>query len=105
MSFDYPLMSHYHSFLQIQLCSSSTDAALPYILLFGSICRSQPALLCQHLPQLKECLGQLPSLGADDAALALLLALWPLCRLHKELQDHLIMLLRKAMYGRDVGCR
>jgi hypothetical protein len=91
--------------LQEHLQCSKPEAALPFILLFGSICRSQPALLCQHLPQLKECLAQLPALGSDDAALALLLALWPLCRLHADLQDHLLLLLRKALISREVACR
>lgn len=95
------LVSH----LQEHLQCSKPEAALPFILLFGSICRSQPALLCQHLPQLKECLAQLPALGSDDAALALLLALWPLCRLHADLQDHLLLLLRKALISREVACR
>lgn len=91
--------------LQEHLQCSKPEAALPFILLFGSICRSQPELLCQHLPQLKECLAQLPALGSDDAALALLLALWPLCRLHSDLQDHLLLLLRKALISREVACR
>jgi hypothetical protein len=37
--------------------------------------------------------------------MALLLAVWPLCRVRSDLQDFIIMLLRKTMYRQDVAGR
>jgi hypothetical protein len=65
--------------LQGQLSCGNLDAALPHVLLLSSICREQPALLSSYVPQLKDCLCSIAGLSAD-AALVLLLALWPLCR-------------------------
>lgn len=90
--------------MQGQLSCSNLDGALPHVLLLSSICRDQPALLSSYIPQLKDCLGSFAGLSAD-AALVLLLALWPLCRVRSDLQDHVIMLLRKMMYRQDVGGR
>lgn len=92
------------SCMQGQLSCSNLDSALPQVLLLSSICRDQPALLSSYIPQLKDCLSSFAGLSAD-AALVLLLALWPLCRVRSDLQDHVIMLLRKMMYRQDVGGR
>jgi hypothetical protein len=37
--------------------------------------------------------------------MALLLAVWPLCRVQGSLQDFVVMLLRKMMYRQDVPGR
>lgn len=97
-------ISPFCSVMQVQLSSSNLDTALPHVLLLSSICRDQPGMLNSHIAQLKECLSSFAGLSAD-AALVLLLALWPLCRVRSDLQDHVIMLLRKMMYRQDVGGR
>lgn len=43
--------------LQAKLASHDLNAALPIVLLLGSISQQQPALLSEYLPQLEECLG------------------------------------------------
>ena len=37
--------------------------------------------------------------------MALLLALWPLAREREEIEQYFVLVLRKAMYGRDVASR
>jgi hypothetical protein len=37
--------------------------------------------------------------------MSLLLAVWPLCRVRSDLQDFVVMLLRKMMYRQDVDGR
>ena len=53
---------------------------------------------------LQDCLQNFLALP-PDGALALLLAGWPLCAARRELQDYLVLLLRKVMFSRDVGAR
>jgi hypothetical protein len=73
------MLHQWSAVLQGQLSCGNLDAALPHVLLLSSICREQPALLSSYVPQLKDCLCSIAGLSAD-AALVLLLALWPLCR-------------------------
>lgn len=40
-----------------------------------------------------------------DTAMSLLLVVWPLCRVRSDLQDFVVMLLRKMMYRQDVDGR
>jgi hypothetical protein len=171
--------------VQAKLASHDLDAALPIVLLLGSISQQQPALLSEYLPQLEECLGSfaggwlcsavgLPQTSdtsehlnqtwlhhelislclinlknyftrglaclvgvikagvlalascstwfhtnmavlccavlccpglSSDTAMSLLLAVWPLCRVRSDLQDFVVMLLRKMMYRQDVDGR
>jgi hypothetical protein len=42
---------------------------------------------------------------SSDTAVSLLLAVWPLCRVRSDLQDFVVMLLRKMMYRQDVDGR
>ncbi len=86
------------------MASGRPEAALPSVLLLGNISRQQPALLCEHGQRLKDCVQNVGSLG-PEAALALLLALWPLCRLVRELQDYVVLVLRKVMFARDTNSR
>lgn len=43
--------------VQAKLANHDLNAALPIVLLLGSISQQQPALLSEYLPQLEECLG------------------------------------------------
>jgi hypothetical protein len=56
------------------------------------------------LGRMQECLA---SLGAvtGEAAVAVLLAVWPLCRVRRHLQDRLVLTLRKLMFSHDVPSR
>ena len=87
-----------------QLRAARLEACLPQVLLLARLCRAQPALLAAHLQPLKDCLSHFAALP-PEAAMALLRALWPLCRARRELRDHVVMLLRKVMYGRDPNSR
>ncbi|GBF90249.1 hypothetical protein Rsub_03382 [Raphidocelis subcapitata] len=87
-----------------QLGATKLEACLPHVLLLSRLCAAQPALLAAHTQPLKDCLSHFAALP-PEAAMALLRALWPLCRVRRELQDHVIMLLRKVMYGRDPNSR
>ncbi len=40
-----------------------------------------------------------------DEALALLLALWPLCATRRRLQDAVVMVLRKLMFSQELRHR
>jgi hypothetical protein len=70
-----------------QLGATKLEACLPRVLLLARLCRAQPGLLAGHMQPLKDCLGQFAALP-PAAAMALLRALWPLCRVRRELQDH-----------------
>jgi len=61
--------------------------------------------MCQH--NLGRLLGicQLSTATCSLFPQVLLLALWPLCRVRSDLQDHVIMLLRKMMYRQDAAGR
>lgn len=70
-----------------QLGAAKLEACLPQVLLLSRLCASQPGLLAGHLQPLKDCLAHFAGLP-PEAAMALLRALWPLCRVRRELQDH-----------------
>ena len=38
-----------------------------------------------------------------SVALTLLLAVWPICQQHLDIKEHLILVLRKAMFRPDLG--
>lgn len=57
-----------------------------------------PVLMCSAAPL--QCAGL-----SSDTAMSLLLAVWPLCRVRSDLQDFVVMLLRKMMYRQDVDGR
>jgi hypothetical protein len=53
--------------VQAKLASHDLNAALPIVLLLGSISQQQPALLSEYLPQLEECLDSFAG-GWSDLA-------------------------------------
>jgi hypothetical protein len=65
------------------------------VLLLGNIIKRRPALLYEHTQRVKDCLGNLAALP-PEGALAVLLALWPLCRSRRDLQDYVVLALRKV---------
>lgn len=67
------------------------------------LCALPAAALCLPLPP-QDCLEQVVGME-PDAALGVLGALWPLCMLQRDLQDHATLVLRKVMFGRDVAAR
>lgn len=89
---------------QLQLGCGRMEAALPFVLLLGNISRQQPQLLSEHGQRLKDCLQNF-SVLSPEAAHALLVALWPLCQRMPALQDHVVLVLRKVMFARDINSR
>lgn len=79
--------------------------------LIASLCKSGPlAAACPRNTQAVSnhlfCCVVLCSAGlSSDTAMSLLLAVWPLCRVRSDLQDFVVMLLRKMMYRQDVDGR
>jgi len=70
-----------------QLGATKLEACLPQVLLLSRLCRAQPGLIAGHMQPLKDCLGHFSALP-PEVAMALLRALWPLCKVRRELQDH-----------------
>jgi Fanconi anemia group I protein len=87
-----------------RLAGASDAAAAPFVRLIAELVRMHPALVESHLPEVRAALENLSALP-PAAAVALLLALWPLCRARKDISDFVIVLLRKAMFSRELGSR
>jgi len=87
-----------------RLAGASDAAAAPFVSLIAELVRKHPALVESHLPEVRDALENLAALP-PAAAVALLLALWPLCRARKDISDFVIVLLRKAMFSRELGSR
>ncbi|KAG1680602.1 hypothetical protein FOA52_015051 [Chlamydomonas sp. UWO 241] len=85
--------------------SPRAGAALPGALALALLSRTQARAMGEHAGALKEVLECLPSLPCEAAQHATLLALWPLCRARKDMQDMAVMLLRKVMFQRELGAR
>ena len=66
--------------------------------------RTQPMMLLEHVQRLKTLLEYLLHLPPSVAA-PMLRSLLPLTRQRPELRDHLVLLLRKAMFNREEGMR
>lgn len=81
------MLPSFHPCCLPQLGSTKLEACLPRVLLLSRLCRAQPGMLAAHTQPLKDCLAQFATLP-PAAAMALLRALWPLCRVRRELQDH-----------------
>jgi hypothetical protein len=87
-----------------RLAGASDAAAAPFVRLIAELVHKHPALVESHLPEVRAALENLSALP-PAAAVALLLALWPLCRARKDISDFVIVLLRKAMFSRELGSR
>jgi hypothetical protein len=87
-----------------RLAGASDAAAAPFVRLIAELVNKHPALVESHLPEVRAALENLSALP-PAAAVALLLALWPLCRARKDISDFVIVLLRKAMFSRELGAR
>lgn len=87
-----------------RLAGASDAAAAPYVALLSDLVRRHPALVEAHLPEVRSALENLAALP-PAAAVALLLALWPLARARRDVSDYVVVLLRKAMFSRELGAR
>ena len=65
---------------------------------------TQPLAVLEHTPRIKQLLEYLLALPTSTAT-AMLTALQPLQRARPELRDHLVLLLRKAMFSREEPTR
>jgi Fanconi anemia group I protein len=87
-----------------RMVGAREDEALPFVRLVAQLVRRHPGLAAAHVADCRAMLEQLPAM-APPAALALLLAVWPLCRARRDVRDFVVLALRKAMFGREVGAR
>ena len=87
-----------------RLAGASEAVAAPSVRLIAKLVRQHPILVESHLVEVRAALENLAALP-QGAAIALLLALWPLCRARRDIADYVVMLLRKAMFSRELGCR
>ncbi|GAB4818334.1 hypothetical protein N2152v2_005380 [Parachlorella kessleri] len=87
-----------------RLIGAKDEAAAPFVRLIALLVRQEGAQVAEYLNDFKVSLENLAFLP-PNAALSLLLAVWPLCRARRDVQDYLVMLLRKAMFSREVHAR
>ena len=83
---------------------TGSDAVLHWVSFLQELVRTQPMMLLEHLQRLKTLLEYLLHLPPSVAA-PMLRSLLPLTRQRPELRDHLVLLLRKAMFNREEGMR
>ncbi|KAL4855268.1 Fanconi anemia group I protein [Chlorella vulgaris] len=87
-----------------ELSLRAEEVAAPYIRLLALLVRRNQATIWDYQHEMKLSLVHLTFLP-PHASLALLLAVWPMCRARREAQDYLAMLLGKARFGRELQCR
>lgn len=87
-----------------RLIGSDEASALPFLRLIAKLVREHPAAVEAHVQQVRVALENV-ALLPEGAAMGLLLALWPLCRERRDVGDFVIVLLRKAMFGRELPAR
>ncbi|KAK9804377.1 hypothetical protein WJX72_009956 [[Myrmecia] bisecta] len=75
-----------------------------HVYVLASLVRQQPEALANHCSVLKASLGNFGFM-TSSAAMSLLLAVWPICRARRDVLDHVVLLLRKAMFSPDVDSR
>lgn len=89
-----------------KLIRSKESAALPWVTVIACLIRQDPPAFATHelLPVLKTAMEGISFLP-PGAALGLLLASWPMCSKRRDAKDFVIMLLRKAMFSRELNTR
>jgi len=83
---------------------TGSDAVLHWVSFLQELVRTQPMMLLEHVQRLKTLLEYILHLPPSVAA-PMLRSLLPLTRQRPELRDHLVLLLRKAMFNREEGMR
>ncbi|KAG6544322.1 hypothetical protein Mapa_014156 [Marchantia paleacea] len=76
----------------------------PIIRVIVQLVKGCPQLMLEHSSRLKECLDYFTFLSST-AASSLLQAICPLFQISRDLQDYTILVLRKAMFGREESAR
>jgi len=87
-----------------KLIGSSEVSALPFIRLMSELVRRHPSHIESNIHEVRAALENV-ALLPPGAAAGLLVALWPLCQQCKDISDFLIVLLRKAMFRRELSAR
>ena len=83
---------------------TGSDAVLHWVSFLQELVLTQPMMLLDHAQKLKTLLEYLLHLPPSVAA-PMLRSLLPLQRQRADLRDHLVLLLRKAMFNREEGMR
>ncbi|KAL4443971.1 hypothetical protein ABPG75_011708 [Micractinium tetrahymenae] len=87
-----------------RLIGAKEEVAAPYVRLLALIVRRNQATISDYFKEMQLSLEHLAFLP-PSAAMALLLAVWPMCRSRRDTQDYVVMLLRKAMFSRELHAR
>ncbi|EFN56539.1 hypothetical protein CHLNCDRAFT_144181 [Chlorella variabilis] len=87
-----------------RLVGAREEVAAPYVRLLALLVRRNQATIGDHLGEMKLSLEHLAFLP-PAAGLALLLAVWPVCWARRDAHDYVAMLLRKAMFSRELHAR
>ncbi|KAL2612804.1 hypothetical protein R1flu_024496 [Riccia fluitans] len=96
-----PIIRQVFGFSFVQ--TAVTDWDMPVLSLFQLV-EDCPQLMLEHSARLKECLDYLTFLSSTSAS-SLVRAICPLFQLSRDLQDYTILVLRKAMFGREESAR
>ena len=84
-----------------RIISKSTGATVTLLALLARIVRLGPHLAADSIPRIREAVDYLSFLSADVAR-SLLQAIAPLLELHVPLRDAVMLVLRKAMFSREL---
>lgn len=95
---------HILSMCSARLIGVSDRASAPFVRALGAMVCSHPHAVESHASEVKVVLENLVLLP-PNAALQLLEAMWPLCRAQRDVADLVVMLLRKAMFHRELDAR
>ncbi|KAI3936391.1 hypothetical protein MKW98_000665 [Papaver atlanticum] len=87
-----------------RILSTKHQQSLPIIKLLAVLVQRYPYLMLEHVGRLKELLDYFTFMNAQTAS-SLVTALLPLVKLSRDLQDYIILVVRKAMFRREETVR
>ncbi|KAI3896837.1 hypothetical protein MKX03_028343 [Papaver bracteatum] len=87
-----------------RILSTKHQQSLPIIKLLAVLVQRYPYLMLEHVGRLKELLDYFTFMNAQTAS-SLVTALLPLVKLSRDLQDYIILIVRKAMFRREETVR
>ncbi|XP_021291605.1 Fanconi anemia group I protein isoform X2 [Herrania umbratica] len=86
--------------IKFRILSLKPEQSRPIIRLLGHLIQCYPYHMVEHVPRLKELLDYFTFMDGNVASY-LVSALLPLIRFSRDLQDYTILVVRKAMFGRE----
>ncbi|KAI5081878.1 hypothetical protein GOP47_0001621 [Adiantum capillus-veneris] len=80
------------------------EQSLPIIRMVGQLVQDYPRIMLEHVSRLKECLDYYAFLHPTSAS-SLFGSIGPLFQLSSDLQGYAVLVLRKAMFGKEATAR